>query len=103
MAAQYPRGKLYKNTLATTSETDLVTFKTTNHFKAGVVGFIRSVSVGGTFKLYYIDQDDEAVLIASETVTANQLTVISADYPIPVGKFPSHDRGGQMRSPAAGI
>ena len=87
MAANYPRGILYKETLATTAETDLFTFKASRHFKSGFLGFLTSASVGGTFKVYYIDQDDVEWELASQAVTANMLTLIEADYPLPVGKF----------------
>jgi len=82
-----PRGPNYYNaSYATTNETDLVTFQATNHYKAGLTALISSTAVGGTFKLYYIDPQDNAWLIDSVTVTANQLSVFAVDYVVPRGK-----------------
>ena len=83
----FKRGPTYSNgSYATTSETDLITFGPNNHYKAGFVVFITSTAVGGTLKLYYIDPKSSEWVIDSVAVTANQLSILSVDYPVPKAK-----------------
>ena len=83
----YPRGLVDQRTLATTSETELVQARTSNHFKQGLAAYLYSASVGGTMSLYYTDQNGNDRLLSTAAVTSADLTVISVDFPVPFAKL----------------